>query len=83
MLLIDGGEPENYQKAILCGFDGQKWLEAMQEEMSSLHENQTYDLVKLLNDKKALKSKWIFKKKAQEKTSQPRYKARLVVKEFG
>ena len=82
MLLTDGEEPENYQEAISCG-DGQKWLESMQEEMSSLHENQTYDLVKLLNDKKALKSKWIFKKKAQEKTSQPRYKARLVVKEFG
>ncbi|RDX67830.1 hypothetical protein CR513_53244, partial [Mucuna pruriens] len=30
----------------------QKWMDAMQDEIKSLHDNHTYDLVKLPNGKK-------------------------------
>lgn len=56
VLLTDGGEPESFNEAILSK-DKEKWLEAMQEEMNSLHENCTYDLVLLPKGKKALKNK--------------------------
>lgn len=53
----------------------------MKEEMRSLYENHTYDLVKLPKVKKALKNKWVYKHKIENNGSQ-RYKARLVVKGF-
>ena len=58
------------------------WLEAMEDEMNSLHENNTFELVKLPKGKKALKNKWVYRLKSEENSSQPRYKARLVVKGF-
>ena len=48
----------------------------------SLHENHTYELVKLPKGKRALKNKWVYRLKTQEHSSQPKYKARLVVKGF-
>ena len=59
-----------------------EWVKAMKEEIKSLHENNTYELVKLPKGKKLLKNKWVFKIKNGEEISQPRYKARLVVKGF-
>jgi len=50
--------------------------------MKSLHDNDTFELVKLPQGKKTLKNKWVFKLKSEENSSQPRYKARLVVKGF-
>ena len=58
------------------------WLEAMEDEMNSLHENNTFELVKLPKGKKALKNKWVYRLKSEENSSQPRYKARLVMKGF-
>ena len=54
----------------------------MQEEMKSLNENHTYDLVKLLKGKRTLKNKWVYMLKT-ENNSQQRYKVRLVVNGFG
>ncbi|KAJ4716959.1 Retrovirus-related Pol polyprotein from transposon TNT 1-94 [Melia azedarach] len=59
-----------------------EWIDAMQGEMKSLHENHTFELVKLPKDKRALKNNWVYRIKQEEYTSQPRYKARLVVKGF-
>ncbi|KAJ0535983.1 putative RNA-directed DNA polymerase [Helianthus annuus] len=59
-----------------------EWVEAMQDEMNSLYENNTFELVKLPKGKRALKNKWVYKVKTEEHTSRPRYKARLVVKGF-
>ena len=50
--------------------------------MKSLHENHSFELVKLLKGKKALKIRWVYRVKQEEHISQPRYKARLVVKGF-
>ncbi|WVZ16592.1 hypothetical protein V8G54_009574 [Vigna mungo] len=52
------------------------------DEMKSLHENQTYDLVKSPKDKRALENKWIIKVKQESNSISPRYKARLMVKQM-
>ncbi|KAL6336537.1 hypothetical protein AAG906_025087 [Vitis piasezkii] len=52
------------------------------DEMESLHENHSFELVKLPKGKRALKNRWVYRVKQEEHTSQPRYKARLVVKGF-
>ncbi|RVW21876.1 Retrovirus-related Pol polyprotein from transposon TNT 1-94 [Vitis vinifera] len=55
---------------------------AMDEKMKSLHKNNTYELMELPKGKRALKNKWVLKRKFKPNISQPRYKARLVVKGF-
>jgi hypothetical protein len=79
VLFSNGGELESYQEAMLYD-QKNEWQKAMQEEMKSLHENHTYDLVELPKGKRALKNKWVFRCKIEPNRSQPRYKARLVVK---
>lgn len=81
VLLSDGGEPECFDEA-MSHEHNKEWYNAMQEEMKSLHENHTYDLVKLPNGKKALKNKWVYKVKTGEDGKSPRYKARIVVKGY-
>ncbi|PKI73644.1 hypothetical protein CRG98_005885 [Punica granatum] len=46
VLLTDGGEPKCYDEAVAREHK-EHWLKAMNEEMNSLSENHTYDLVKL------------------------------------
>ncbi|RVW81869.1 Retrovirus-related Pol polyprotein from transposon TNT 1-94 [Vitis vinifera] len=40
-----------------------RWMGAMVEEIQSLHKNQTWDLVELLEGKRAIGCKWVYKKK--------------------
>ena len=54
----------------------------MHEEMKALHKNNTYELMRLPKGKRALKNKWVLKRKSKPNKSQPRYKARLVMKDF-
>ena len=82
VMLTDVGEPETYQEATSVD-EKKQWLKAMEEEMESLRENHTYDLVKLPQGKKALKNRWVYRLKIENASSQPRFKARLVVKGYG
>ena len=79
--LTDGGEPECFEEAMESE-EKQNWLEAMQDEMKSLHDNHTYDLVKLPKGKRSLENRWIFRVKHESNFASLRYKARLVVKGF-
>jgi len=61
----------------------EKWLFSMNEEMESIHKNQTWDLVKLLEGKWAVRLKWIFKRKEGiPRIKDERFKAHLVAKGF-
>ncbi|CAJ2671557.1 unnamed protein product [Trifolium pratense] len=77
----DEGEPEYFQEAMESD-ENQKWLDAMNDEMKSLHDNHTYDLMKLPKGKRALENRWIYRVKHESNSESPRYKARLVVKGF-
>lgn len=55
-------------KALIDGHK-EEWLLAMQEEMQSLHENQTYELVGSPKGKRELKIKWVYKLNTEEDSS--------------
>lgn len=74
-------EPQSYEEAITSP-DAKKWISAMEEEMSSLEENQTWRLEKLPSGRKTIKCKWVYKVKMDSFGHPVRYKARLVAKGF-
>jgi hypothetical protein len=78
--LTDSGEPECYEEAMQVDTK-RKWEQGMKEEMDSLVNNHTWDLVQLPAGKRALQNKWVYKLK-EEDGGEKRYKARLVVKGF-
>ncbi|KAF2895226.1 hypothetical protein ILUMI_10949 [Ignelater luminosus] len=60
--------------------DKQEWFQAVQEEIESLKENDTWELTKLPPGRKFLDSKWVCKIKENKNGNVERYKARLVIK---
>ena len=70
-----------YSEAIMSK-DRSKWEEAMNEEISSLAENNVWKLVSLPPNCKAIDSRWVFRVKQKADSSVDRYKARLVAKGF-
>jgi hypothetical protein len=61
-LVISSGDPTTLQEAVNSQ-EKSKWMSAMAEEIESLHKNQTCDLVELLENKRKIGCKWVFKKK--------------------
>ena len=43
IMLLDNGEPSNYEEA-MAGPDSDKWLEAMKSEIESMYENKVWTL---------------------------------------
>ncbi|XP_042490423.1 TMV resistance protein N-like [Macadamia integrifolia] len=56
VLLTDGGEPECFEETMEDEHKNE-WVEAMQDEMKSLHENHTFELVKFPMGKRALNNR--------------------------
>lgn len=54
------------------------WKNAMSSELLSLDKNNTWELVELPADRKAINTKWVYKTKLADDGSVVRYKARLV-----
>jgi hypothetical protein len=79
-LLIDSSDPGCYEEEMKVDTK-KKWEQGMKEEMDSLVNNQTWDLVQFPTGKRALQNKWIYKLK-EEDGGKKWYKDRIVVKEF-
>ena len=63
--------------------ESKMWKDAMEEEMSSLHKNNTWDLTELPKGKKVIGCKWVYvKKHGSLKEYTVCYKAGLVVKGY-
>lgn len=58
------------------------WQTAMEEEIESIHKNQTWSLVSLPPNTKAISSKWVYKLKPGTRDSPAWYKGRLVARGF-
>jgi hypothetical protein len=54
------------------------WCQAMDDEIQSIHKNQTWSLVPLPTGKRAIIAKWVYKTKPSLHGAAPRLKARLV-----
>ncbi|KAD3338048.1 hypothetical protein E3N88_33569 [Mikania micrantha] len=75
-------EPLGYYEAINSD-DKENWMKAMNEEMRSLYQNETWRLVDKPINQKLVDCKWVYKlKEGIEGVEKPRYKARLVAKGF-
>ena len=81
-LVISSGDPTTFQKAVNSQ-EKSKWMGAIVEAIESLHKNQTWDLVELLEMKRKIWCKWVFKKKeaVSEKRGE-KFKAHLVAKGY-
>ena len=75
-LVTEIGDPGSYREAIKVD-DHDKWITALEQEMESSDRNQTWTLVDLLKDSKAIGCRCVFRKKDNKQ-----YKARLVTKRY-
>ncbi|GKV46780.1 hypothetical protein SLEP1_g53748 [Rubroshorea leprosula] len=69
-------------KSIKLALQHPGWTKAMHEELSTLKENHTWDLVPRTKDMNVIGSKWVFKTKLKSNGSLDRLKARIVAKGF-
>ncbi|MCI30661.1 copia-type polyprotein, partial [Trifolium medium] len=74
--LLAGDEPINYIEAL----KDKKWKKAMEEELTVIERNQTWEIMELPSDKKAIEVKWIFKLKLNPDGSIAKHKTRLVAR---
>ena len=72
--------PKTFKQAMTCP-DAEKWKDAMDDEMNSLRENQTYEIVPLPADKHVMGGRWVYTVKV-EPGGKERYKARYVAQGF-
>jgi hypothetical protein len=73
-------DPQTVQEALSS--NGDEWRKAMQEEWESLARKGVLSLVDLPENKKAIKCKWVFKRKVNAAGEMERFKARLVAKGY-
>ena len=74
-------EPRSYNEAVASD-EQEEWRGAMQRELNSLKENDTYTLTELPEGRRAIRCKWVFKCKVDEQGDTTRFKARLVAMGF-
>jgi len=70
--------PTSVQEAL----KDENWIQAMNEEMSALEKNQTWEIVDRPLDKKSVGCKWVFSLKYKSDGTLDCYKARLVAKGY-
>lgn len=73
--------PTTYNEAINHP-NKDKWIDAMNQEISSINKNETWEICNLPKDRKAIGCKWLFTMKNNEKGEPIRFKARLVAQGF-
>ena len=59
-----------------------KWFSAMEEELSMIEKNHTWQLMQKPSERKVIGVKWVFQTKFNADGSVNKYKARLVVKGY-
>ena len=80
-MLVDGNFPMSYEEAISSD-DSACWQQAMDDEMESLAENQTWELVDLPAGRKVIDNRWVLRVKVKPDGSIDKHKARLVAKGY-
>ncbi|CAI7866658.1 unnamed protein product [Closterium sp. NIES-53] len=75
------GEPATLKEALESS-DVEEWKKAMESVLKSIEENGTWELVELLEGRKAITSNWLFKIKSNADGKIECYKSRLVAKGY-
>ena len=81
MPVINQDDPLTYRDAI-DDSDKDKWQDAMDQEMESMHSNSVWELVDPPEDVRPIGCKWIFKRKRGIDGKVETFKARLVAKGY-
>ncbi|CAL9005189.1 unnamed protein product, partial [Prunus brigantina] len=75
-------EPTTFQEAVE-NKERESWMEAMMQEMESLHQNLVWELVPKPKSRKVMGYKWVFRKKEEMHENEVTiFKARFVAKGF-
>ena len=74
------GVPQTFKEARTSA-DSKEWVKAMDEEIQSLKENNTFTLTKLPKGKKTVGGKWVYSIKSDTEGTD-KYKARFVAKGY-
>lgn len=80
-MIAEVDEPQTFTEAMQSSECG-KWQVAMTDEMTSLLQNNTWELVEKPVDRAVIKNRWVFKVKTKVDGSVDRFKARLVAKGY-
>ncbi|XP_074372642.1 putative mitochondrial protein AtMg00820 [Apium graveolens] len=79
--LLEEGDSKTYKEAVTSP-DGPMWKEAIKNEVNSIMQNHTWELVDFPTGYKPLGSKWVFKEKLKTDGTIDKYKTRLVIKGY-
>jgi hypothetical protein len=74
-------DPVSFSQAIESS-DFEKWINAINDELKSIEQNEVWDVVDLPEGFKTVRCKWVFKTKRDCNGNIERHKARLVAKGF-
>ena len=74
-------EPKSYQEAVKSQYSDE-WKKAADSEYKSLMDNETWSLVELPENRKAIGCRWVFKVKHGKDGEIERFKGRLVAKGY-
>lgn len=74
-------DPKSYKEAMNSD-NWKQWIKAMNQELQTIKENDTWEEVKLPYGRKAIGCKWVFKTKHHEDGTVKERKARLVAQGF-
>ena len=72
--LLSTIEPSNFEESK----NYEHWIKEMEEELSQIEQNETWELVPRLKDGDVIDAKWVFKNKLNEDELVTGNKARLV-----
>ena len=73
--------PQSYEEAVSSD-DGMKWKAAMDAEINTLQENDTWSIQELPPDRTETKGRWVYSLKQGKKPGEIQYKARYVAKGY-
>nr|GEW03870.1 retrovirus-related Pol polyprotein from transposon TNT 1-94 [Tanacetum cinerariifolium] len=76
LMILFARDPITLEEA----FEKEEWIKAMKDELVSIHQNQTWELVDPPEGKNVISLKWVFKTKFLADGSIQKHKARLVVR---
>ena len=80
--IVDDDVPSTHKEAVMC-YEESKWKTTMEEEMQSLHKNETWGLAQLPKGKKEIGCKWVYtKKEGFPNKFVVHYNTRLVIKGY-
>ncbi|KAK9732218.1 Reverse transcriptase (RNA-dependent DNA polymerase) [Popillia japonica] len=79
--LVETDIPQTYEEAMKSS-DSINWHKAIDEELSALDRNETWEMVPTPDDKNIIRYKWVFKVKKKPSGDVERCKARLCAKGF-